>query len=341
MAFREIIGQSRAIELIKSYYREKRPHHSYLFLGPRGVGKTTCALNFAKLLNCENPLPDAEPCDTCRSCEAIDGGYHPDVQLVTLPNEKRELGIEEIRQVRQSAYTSAAWGSWKVYIVEKAEVLTREASDALLKILEEPPERCLFILLAPNIADVSPTIASRCHIINFLPAKKEEIASFLEKRHHIDRELAFTFASLAEGRPGFAITLASDEKMRTVREEIFSFLLELEIDMDYSLRAGQEFVKIANQLREGEERDKIQQCLLFSSSFFRDLLLLRLSGDESLLINYDKRNKLKEVVNKYSLDFLNAALNALQRTYRLLQPGSNVNHRLALEVMFMDILGGR
>lgn len=341
MAFREIVGQQKAIALLKSYIKEGRPHHSYLFLGPRGVGKTTCALDFAKLLNCENPSPDGEPCDACRSCLAIDKGYHPDVQLVSLPEEKRELGIEEIRQVRQSAYTSSAWGKWKVYIIEKAEVLTKEAADALLKILEEPPERCIFLLLAPNIGDVPPTIASRCHVIHFPPVQREEIARFLKDNYSLREDLAYSLASLSEGSPGYAIAIARDERMRGVREELIEFLIGLPLNPDYALRAAQRFLQLAEHLKEGEERDKVQQCLLFASSFFRDLLVLHLLGEEMFLINYDKREKLKRIYKNYSLSFLDSALNALQRTYRLLQPGSTVNQRLALEVMFMDILGGK
>lgn len=364
MAFKDIIGQEKAIELLKSYIKEGRPHHSYLFVGPKGVGKTTCALNFAKLLNCEHPSEDDEPCDNCRSCEAIDKGYHPDVQLVSLPEEKREIGIDEIREVRQSAYTSAAWGKWKVYIIERAEVLTREASDALLKILEEPPERCLFILLAPNVGDVPPTIASRCHIVHFPPVKRELIARFLERYQDLGRESAYSFASLAEGRPGYAIALAMNDKMRKAREKVLELIAEMPLNPDYALKAAEKIIQIAEQMAEEERKNKnqketpdteevllgeqklddksrIQQCLLFASSFFRDLLLLNLSGDEDLMINLDQKEKLKRICNHYNLEFIHSALNHLQRTYRLLQPGSNVNHRLALEVMFLDILGGR
>jgi len=341
MAFRKIVGQEKAIGLLRSYLKEGRPHHSYLFLGPRGVGKTTCALNFAKLLNCENPSPEGEPCDACRSCLAIDKGYHPDVQLVSLPEGKRELGIDEIRQVREAAYTSAAWGKWKLYIIEKAEFLTREAADALLKILEEPPERCIFVLLAPNVVNVPPTIASRCHILHFPPVRTGEIARFLRENYALDEDLAYSLASLSEGRPGYAVAIAEDERMRKAREELMNFLAGMPRNPDYALRAAQGFSQIANYLNGGEEGDKIQQCILFASSFFRDLLLLHLSGEETLLINYDKREKLKRIYKNYNLTFLNSALSALQRTYRLLQPGSNVNRRIALEVMFMDILGGR
>lgn len=355
MTFKDIIGQEKAIELLKSYIREGRPHHSYLFWGPKGVGKTTCALNFAKLLNCESPSPDGEPCDACRSCRAIEKGYHPDVQLVPLSEDKRELGIDEIREMRQSAYTSTVWGRWKVYIIERAELLTREAGDALLKILEEPPEHCLFILIAPNVGDIPPTIASRCQIIHFPPIRKELIVNFLKKHHNLGEDLAYSLASLAEGRPGYAITLAMNEKMRKAREKVLQLLIEMPFNPDYALRAAQRISQIANQMEEQEavdigetaeeekmdEKSRIQQCLLFASSFFRDLLLLRLSGEESLLVNYDKREGLKRIYKNYSLTFLHSALNALQRTYRLLQPGSNVNQRLALEVMFLDILGGK
>ncbi|MGB9877639.1 MAG: ATP-binding protein [bacterium] len=341
MAFKDIIGQKRAVELLKSYIRGKRLHHTYLFVGPKGVGKTLSALNFAKALNCLNLSEDKEPCDECQFCKAIDGGYHPDVRLVTTPEEKRELGIDEIRVLRQSAYTTPAWGGWKVYIIERAEVLTREAGDALLKILEEPPQRCLFILLAPNVGDVPPTIASRSHIIRFLPVSKEEIAQFLNRKYGLNEDLAYSLASLSEGRPGYAITIAEKEDLKKVREDVIQFLLEMPTNPDYFLRAAERFLQIAGEIEEGEDRDKVQQCLLFASSFFRDLLILQLSGNPSLLINYDKRETLEGIYRNYNLEFIHSALNSLQRTYRLLQPGLNFNQQLCLEVMFLDILGGR
>jgi len=441
MAFKDIIGHKGVINLLKSYIKEERVHHTYLFVGPKGVGKTTVALNFAKALNCENLTPDTEPlepCDKCRSCRAIDEGYHPDVRVVSLPMEalrkeinamldvcekteprfeevlktlkmifsfkleplfeliqdefpsetkkevrggirnirklfenssieatssqnkliieqiktglkelseqlpeKRELGIEAIKAIRQSAYSSAIWGGWKVYIIGKAEVLTREAGDALLKVLEEPPERCIFILLAPNVGDIPPTIVSRSHIIKFHSVEKEEISHFLREKYAIDKDLAYALASLSEGRPGFAIKIAKDEKLKKARENTLRLLMDMPLNPDYSLRAAERFSEIASQIKEGEDKDKIQRCLLFASSFFRDLLILQLAGNSSLLINYDKKKSLERIHKNYSLDFLHSALSALQRTYRLLQPGLNFEEQLCLEVMFLDMLGGR
>jgi len=442
MAFKDIIGHKEVIQLLKSYIKGQRIPHTYLFVGPKGVGKTTVALNFAKALNCENLTPDTEPlepCDKCRSCRAIDEGYHPDVRIVSLPMEalrkeinsmldvcdkaelgfdealktlkmifsfkleplfeliqdefpsetkkevrdgirnirkklfgnssseanslknesiideikaelreiyeelpeKRELGIEVIKAIRQSAYSSAIWGGWKVNIIGKAEVLTREAGDALLKVLEEPPERCIFILLAPNVGDVPPTIVSRSHIIKFLSVEKEEIARFLREKYGMNEDLAYAIASLSEGRPGFAVKIARDEKLKKAREETLRLLMDMPLNPDYSLKAAERLSEIASQIEEGEDKDKIQQCLLFASSFFRDLLILRLAGDPSLLINYDKKGHLERIHKNYSPDFLHSALSALQKAYRLLQPGFNFDEQLCLEVMFLDILGGR
>jgi DNA polymerase-3 subunit delta' len=440
MAFKDIIGHKGVINLLKSYIKEERVHHTYLFVGPKGVGKTTVALNFAKALNCENLTPDTEPlepCDKCRSCRAIDEGYHPDVRVLNLQMEvvrkeinamldecekagveteeiltilnriflyklepffeflkdeltgetkreigkkiddlqvllnksriqedgskkqlveeikatireisellpeKRMLGIEAIKAIRQSAYSSAIWGGWKVNIIGKAEVLTREAGDALLKVLEEPPERCIFILLAPNVGDIPPTIVSRSHIIKFHSVEKEEISHFLREKYAIDKDLAYALASLSEGRPGFAIKIAKDEKLKKARENTLRLLMDMPLNPDYSLRAAERFSEIASQIKEGEDKDKIQRCLLFASSFFRDLLILQLAGNSSLLINYDKKKSLERIHKNYSLDFLHSALSALQRTYRLLQPGLNFEEQLCLEVMFLDMLGGR
>lgn len=339
MSFRDIIGQEQVIEILKSYAKGGKIPHAYLFVGPKGVGKTTCALNFAKLLNCSHPTPDMEPCDSCPSCVAIDEGYHPDLYILSPSEEGREIGIDEVRDLRQSAQMSSAWGKWKIFIVESAELLTPEAEDALLKILEEPPPNSLFILLSTSLTDVAPTIASRCHLLRFKPARIEEVAQFLERRFP-SLPAPQVLANLSEGRIGLAINLAEDQKVfHSTRNILFSLFLNLPNHPFYALRATQRFLSLPAPYQ--EEKEKAQFLLLLSSTIFRDLLSLYLTGDPSFLINVDKEEVLLQHYQRYSLSYLLFALNTLLRTYYLLSPHLTTNLRLALEVMFLDLIEGK
>ena len=137
--------------------------HAYIFAGPRGTGKTTTARILAKSLNCEN-RKDAEPCNQCQSCISIDEGTFMDVVELDAASNR---GIDEIRRIREGAGYRPIEGKYKVYIIDEVHMLTKEAFNALLKTLEEPPEHVVFVLATTNLEKVPPTIVSRCQVLEF------------------------------------------------------------------------------------------------------------------------------------------------------------------------------
>ena len=137
-AFRDVIGQEAVITTLKNALRFDRVAHAYLFSGSRGVGKTTVARLFAKALNCQSLSPDFEPCNQCPSCLEILSGQSLDVIEIDGASNR---GIDDIRQLNETIGYAPSHGKYKIYIIDEVHMLTKEAFNALLKTLEEPPER--------------------------------------------------------------------------------------------------------------------------------------------------------------------------------------------------------
>lgn len=161
--FKEIVGQEHITRTLKNALRMNRLSHAYLFCGPRGTGKTTTAKILAKVLNCQSPVEE-EPCNCCSACTAINEGRDIDVLEIDAASNR---GIDEIRDLREKIRYVPAEGHYKVYIVDEVHMLTPEAFNALLKTLEEPPQRVVFILATTEPHKLPPTIISRCQRFDF------------------------------------------------------------------------------------------------------------------------------------------------------------------------------
>ncbi len=167
--FSEIVGQDHVKKILTRAIMEGKVSHAYIFAGPRGTGKTTTARILVKALNCEN-REGAEPCGKCYACRAIDEGTFMDVVELDAASNR---GIDEIRKIKEGASFRPIEGKYKAYIIDEVHMLTKEAFNALLKTLEEPPPHVVFILATTNLEKVPPTIISRCQVLEFrnLPRK--------------------------------------------------------------------------------------------------------------------------------------------------------------------------
>ena len=175
MRFEDVVGQGHITTTLRNAMSTKRIAHAYLFGGPRGVGKTTTARLLAKAVNCSAPV-DQNPDNRCESCLEITEGRSFDVLEIDGASNR---GVEEIRNLRESVRYAPARGSYKVYIIDEVHMLTKEAFNALLKTLEEPPPHVLFIFATTEINKVPPTILSRCQRFDFRRIRTEEIAANL------------------------------------------------------------------------------------------------------------------------------------------------------------------
>lgn len=174
--FSEVVGQRAATDLLRLSFLEKRLGHAYLFSGPRGCGKTTAARLVAKVINCERPTSEGEPCCDCASCRAVVSGEHLDVMEIDGASNR---GIDQIRELKSHVALAPFMGGNKVYILDEVHMLTAEAFNALLKTLEEPPSSILFLFATTEPHKVPVTIRSRCQHIPFHRISAEDIAGQL------------------------------------------------------------------------------------------------------------------------------------------------------------------
>ncbi len=176
--FEQVVGQNHVKDVLVAALQRSRIGHAYLFSGPRGVGKTTTARLLAMAVNCEHKDPTKRPCGVCESCTLVRAGNHPDViELDAASNNS----VEDIRDLREKVRLSSMRGGKRVWVLDEAHMLSRAASNALLKTLEEPPENLVFILATTEPEKLPPTILSRCQHFRFRRLSEEEIQSKLER----------------------------------------------------------------------------------------------------------------------------------------------------------------
>src|SRR4030066_318994 len=175
--FSEVIGQEHITTTLQNSIRSNRIAHAYLFTGPRGVGKTSTARIFAKVLNCLNPK-DTEPCNECELCKDIQNNQSLDIIEIDGASNR---GIDEIRTLRESVKYAPTKGKYKVYIIDEVHMLTKESFNAFLKTLEEPPSQTIFIFATTDVHKVPLTIISRCQRFDFRRIELDTIKSLLNK----------------------------------------------------------------------------------------------------------------------------------------------------------------
>lgn len=215
------IGHQNVISYLRRSIMNGLRTHAFLFIGPEHVGKLTLARIFAQTVLCfDATRSDQSPCGACTSCRVFASGAHPDVYTVTRAEDKKQISIEQIRGAQERMATSSLLNSYKVLIIESAHELSESASNALLKLLEEPHRKTIIILTSPDASLLLPTIVSRTQRIrcNLVPGK-EIYAALVSRGMH--RDDAATLSALACGRPGIALAyLADTEQYAAYRDRL-------------------------------------------------------------------------------------------------------------------------
>lgn len=212
-----LVGQRPTITALQQAVAGQGMTHAWLFTGPPGSGRSNAAIAFAAALQCAQSGTGPDCPDTCHACRTVLAGSHADVSVIR--TQKLSIGVDEVRDLVRRASLSPMGDRWQVLIVEDADRLTDQACNALLKAIEEPNGRTLWMLCAPTVEDVLPTIRSRCRLVTLSTPTTEEVAGFLVARGAAE-PLATYAARASQGHIGRAKALAFDEAVRNRRQEI-------------------------------------------------------------------------------------------------------------------------
>lgn len=245
----DLIGQERVVETLRRAVAGGRHAmtHAWLITGPPGTGRSNAAKAFAAALQC----PDGG-CGECRECRTALSGAHPDVTLVR--TEALSIGVDEVRELVRKAAMAPTLGRYQVIVVEDADRVTERGADALLKSLEEPAPRTVWLLCAPTADDVVVTVRSRCRRVELATPSRAAIAELLRRRDGVDPAMAAFAARVAQGHIGRARALARREDARRRRKEILDLPPKL-TDLGACLQAAANLVEAAAEEAAATTRD--------------------------------------------------------------------------------------
>ena len=331
----QVVGQTRVVSLLQRSLERGSLAHAYLFVGPRQVGKMTLALNLAQALNCEAAEP---PCGECLSCQKIASAKHADVQIIGLTTDgdsveaksRAEISIDQIRQMQHSASLPPFEGIYKVFIIDGAEQLSSEAANCLLKTLEEPVGKVIFILLTTNDKLLPATVISRCQRLELPPLAVTEVEVALNSGWDIEPQRAKLLARLSHGCLGWALSAALDDSLLQQRAEGRQRLLDI-INADYE-ESFAYAAELAAQF--SQRRRSVQEVLDLWLEWWRDLLLVKV-GCKEAITNVDLEATLIDRARGYKLAQIKAFINSLQAAGEQLR--QNANPQLALEVLMLSM----
>lgn len=347
-SFAEVLGQAAIVTTLKNAIKMGRLAHAYLFCGSRGTGKTTLARVFAKALNCQAPTPDGEPCCRCSSCKEIASGNSLDVLEIDGASHR---GIDDIRQINETVGYSSSSGKYKIYIIDEVHMLTKEAFNALLKTLEEPPAKVLFIFATTEPHKVLPTILSRCQRFNL---NRIPIGSIIDKLQRIANELNIEveqealhlLAQRADGGLRDAESLFDQiiafHEGRITAETVAAVLgimpKSILFNLDIAGKEGRFSIafEIAHQIfSQGKD---IAQFMESITDHFRTLLLIKIAGLNAPLLALSEadrpcyENSAKLYTQEQCLTILDFLIEAQQQIRFQTSP------RIALEAILLRII---
>ena len=360
--FDRIIGQELAKRVLTKAVEANQPAHAYLFLGLQGTGKTATALELARALNCEN-ADEGNACGECATCRAIEHGNSPDVRVWS--PDGRDTKIEQMREMRHLARFSPIRGKWKVNIVEQGDTLNEESANCILKLVEEPPDYLVNILIYRNAAAVLPTIWSRCRLVRFTQVPTDELAARLARDFDVGEERARFLATYAQGRPGTAIGLVGNDGFFEKRDTI--------VVTAAAVSSGKPWLslKLAEVLRSSEDkeqeetadddadaegaealsetaqavevkrqkksaRDVVLESLDMLLVWYRDLLAAKVQGDGAAVVNSDRVDEIRTQSARYpDVRRLGNAVDAIIQTKRGIL--GNGNSQILTEALMMRL----
>lgn len=320
MSLRDIIGQDNAIRILKSMLSKKDINGAYLFLGPRGVGKRTAGIEFAKAINCAKLELDA--CGECVSCSKINSLNHPDLFIIQKEEESSFIKIDRIRDVIYQASLKPYEARKKIFIIAEAEDMNEESQNALLKILEEPRENQIFILTTSRVSGILPTVFSRCKAVKFNLLSQARIQEILIRRKGFNEEEAVLFSHMALGSLGRATAFKENDEIRE-RDRMLN---------DFFFRKRAIFREEVCDERKYNDLDESLGMLL---SWYRDLLVSKFTEDRGIFLNVDRIEEIFSYSARFSADKLKRDISSVMKAISYLR--RNINPKMALFNMALEL----
>lgn len=344
--FEDVVGQENVTTTLKNSIKSRHLAHSFLFCGPRGVGKTTCARILAKVINCLHPTPDFEPCNECDSCQAFNKNASFNIFEIDAASNN---SVDEIRSLVEQVRYPPQSGKYKIYIIDEVHMLSAAAFNAFLKTLEEPPPYAIFILATTEKHKIIPTILSRCQIFDFSRIKTDDITNYLKKiskneKTEAEESALHIIAQKADGGLRDALSMFDRLVSFTQGELTFKNVIDnLNIlDYDYYFKASDAFLvrdlsgilNLFNEvLQKGFDADDF---ILGLAEHFRNLLVCKDESSVKLLeASENLKNKYRQQAAVSSISFLLNALHIINECdvhYK-----TSKNKRLHVEMSLIKI----
>ncbi|HUI26610.1 MAG TPA: DNA polymerase III subunit delta' [Candidatus Kryptonia bacterium] len=321
--FAAVRGQEQATAQLRSALQRERLAHAVLITGPEGVGKQLLARALTAFIACEAPLDDA--CGECAGCRQVAAGSHPDVRVVGVPDGKKDIRIEPIRELRGFMQLTPLRAPRKVALILDAHALNGNAQNALLKTLEEPPPRSLLLLVTHAPGALLPTVRSRCQRIQCAPLSDDVVADILEHDCQIPAVEAALAAAYAEGSPGRALQMryALGERRRALLGHLAALPC-----------AG--YVSMTQMIRDMTERDEPALPLTLVLTWYRDLAVQAVGARGVGLHNADLLAEQPQLSAESAVRAADAVTAALARLRR-----GNPNRQLLLEALLLHLRDAR
>ena len=344
--FQTVVGQKSLTTTLKNAIQNNKLAHAYLFCGPRGVGKTTCARIFAKTINCFHPGTDGEACNECESCRTFNENRSLNIHELDAASNN---SVDDIRALTEQVRILPQLGKYKVYIIDEVHMLSSSAFNAFLKTLEEPPQHAIFILATTEKHKILPTILSRCQIYDFNRISINDIVDYLEyvatqENVVFEKEALNVIAQKADG--GMRDALSIFDQIVSFSQGNVSYRAVIEnlnmLDYDYYFRLtdfvltnriGQSMLLLNEILSKGFDG---QQILSGLALFFRDLLVCK---DPQTIVLFESGDAVKqkylETAARCNESFLYKAIEQTNETdlsYRI-----SKNKRLSIELLLIRL----
>lgn len=307
-------------------HRETRLPHALLFSGIAGIGKKQFATALANSLLCSATNDEGMLCGQCHSCQLRSSQSHPDLLLIEPEESSSVIKIDQIRDVVDFVNQTALIGEYRVIIINPANAMNVNAANALLKSLEEPTEKCIFILITDQSGRLPATIRSRCQKIVFTKPDLAPALSWIETQSVDveDPEIKHQLLKLANGAPLRALELLSSDFLKQ-RHQLYQGLLALSQRKQDPLQFAATWLEVDFQ--------RLYGLLL---SFLQDLLRFKLTSGQADLINQDYKENIIQLMKKMKIKNIIRYIDCAQKTYATMTGPSNLNRQLVLEELFIE-----